>query len=797
MASNQYLARLGFVLALDQSEFVQNVTEAQRKWKDFSNEAKRDSAQAAKAILDLEEATKTYGKTLTKVEQVQRDIDLGKYQKAEQWQKDLLLQKAAAYDKVALSASKAREAQLKNAGISPQQMAALGYQTTDIITGLAGGQNPLMVLLQQGGQLRDQFGGFKNLFNAIAQVVTPMRAAMVGVAGAVSAVGYAMYLGSKESSAFHKSMILTGGYAGIAEHQFNALAKTIESKYNVTIGDARETMQMLVSSGKFTAAALEPVANAIAKIASLSGQEASAVAQELIPSLDGSAQSAAKLNDRYHFLNLEQYKRISQLEKEGKLQESLQYTTELLTKKLDQQSERLGILEKMWVGLRKAGSDFIDWFKSIGREADGAEELVRLAKKIEQFSGALSKMNEGDRGYDARKKALDDFMKKYDELATKMNKESGVSSQIAKEAKAAKEGIDFQAKYGQKLTDMRIQNEEYALKAVYEARMSGLDKVRQLELQKELETELEKLEIKRKIAADPQIAGAITANAEAKAKFERAKLAREQSDIRRDEYKKYQDKALAEENSIDREKERLRIYKEGLFSTKEELDLAQSRLKLAQDLAEVEQNKLLDPVDKEVMKERLARIQQEREQLVKTQIDLDRMKQMSDTIFSNMSQALENFVRTGKLSFKSLAQSIIQDLIAIQLKAQATQLFGIAGGFLRGLISPGASTGTATGSDLSLFYTGSAALGGNVSGGSPYLVGEEGPELFVPRSAGTIVPHGQLAGAMSGPQVVYNGPYIANMQAMDTQSAAQFLAKNKQAVYAANQSAARSVPTSR
>jgi hypothetical protein len=46
-------------------------------------------------------------------------------------------------------------------------------------------------------------------------------------------------------------------------------------------------------------------------------------------------------------------------------------------------------------------------------------------------------------------------------------------------------------------------------------------------------------------------------------------------------------------------------------------------------------------------------------------------------------------------------------------------------------------------------------------------------------------------------QVVYNGPYIANMSAIDTQSGLQFLAKNKQGVWAANQSAQRGLPQSR
>jgi hypothetical protein len=78
-------------------------------------------------------------------------------------------------------------------------------------------------------------------------------------------------------------------------------------------------------------------------------------------------------------------------------------------------------------------------------------------------------------------------------------------------------------------------------------------------------------------------------------------------------------------------------------------------------------------------------------------------------------------------------------------------------------------------------------------------VGENGPELFIPSQRGTVIPN-TIAPSMAGmgqPQVVYNGPYIENMSAIDTQSAAQFLSKNKMSVWAANKSADRSVPVSR
>lgn len=167
-----------------------------------------------------------------------------------------------------------------------------------------------------------------------------------------------------------------------------------------------------------------------------------------------------------------------------------------------------------------------------------------------------------------------------------------------------------------------------------------------------------------------------------------------------------------------------------------------------------------------------------------------------ESMMTNMESAISKFVQTGKLSFKDLAKSIIGDLIAIQLKAQATALFSrMIGSFL----GPSMAYSSATS------YASTAAQGwlGFADGGEPpvnkpSIVGERGPELFVPKTAGTIVPNNQLVNMMGGGQTInYNGPFIQQMSAIDTQSGVQFLAQNKQAVWAANQSAQRSLPMSR
>jgi phage-related minor tail protein len=170
--------------------------------------------------------------------------------------------------------------------------------------------------------------------------------------------------------------------------------------------------------------------------------------------------------------------------------------------------------------------------------------------------------------------------------------------------------------------------------------------------------------------------------------------------------------------------------------------------------------------------------------------ELERGQQAFESVMGNMNAALDNFVRTGKLSFKDLARSIIQDIIAIELKASALRMFKLSG--LSSLFSGGASSITSAAPGMGF------ADGGDPPVGVPSLVGERGPELFVPRTAGTVIPNNMLSSMGNNqPSITYNGPYIAQMSAIDTQSATQFLSRNKSAVWAANQTAQRALPQSR
>ena len=158
--------------------------------------------------------------------------------------------------------------------------------------------------------------------------------------------------------------------------------------------------------------------------------------------------------------------------------------------------------------------------------------------------------------------------------------------------------------------------------------------------------------------------------------------------------------------------------------------------------------------------------------------------QAFQTFSKGMESAIDSFVETGKISFASLTESILKDLLKIALRKQMLNLMDMSTGGVGTLISAGMK-----------FF--GFADGGDPPVGVPSMVGERGPELFIPKTAGTIVPNNMLRGNDTGPTINYNGPYIANLSAIDTQSGAAFLAKNKQAVWATYQSANRSIPMSR
>jgi phage-related minor tail protein len=242
--------------------------------------------------------------------------------------------------------------------------------------------------------------------------------------------------------------------------------------------------------------------------------------------------------------------------------------------------------------------------------------------------------------------------------------------------------------------------------------------------------------------------------------------------------------------NLENQKKLLQLKYSMIYATEKEQKLAEMTLKY--DLLRKEN---VGKDDEVFLNNQLAKQQAIETFNIQIEDSAKKLREVYDSVWGNMSSAIDNFVRTGKLSFKDLAKSIIQDLIAIQMKAQATGLMNMLFRSLSGYTPGGSAASNAPdnidiGGGWNPMTNMPAANGGSLDANKIGLVGELGPELFIPSTAGTIIPNNAL-GSMGSTTNVTN----YNINAIDTKSFEDRLLGSSMAVWAANQYAGKSMPT--
>jgi hypothetical protein len=116
-----------------------------------------------------------------------------------------------------------------------------------------------------------------------------------------------------------------------------------------------------------------------------------------------------------------------------------------------------------------------------------------------------------------------------------------------------------------------------------------------------------------------------------------------------------------------------------------------------------------------------------------------------------------------------------------------------------GLFGKMGEGGTSSGGILSSLVNSFTGLfkaeGGPVSANRPYIIGEKGAELFIPRSSGNIIPNNKLAMGGGNQPSVTNVNY--NIQAVDASSFRSLVARDPSFIYAVTEQGRRSQPTRR
>ncbi|EGI1299828.1 phage tail tape measure protein, partial [Escherichia coli] len=279
----------------------------------------------------------------------------------------------------------------QKAGMSVGQykaaMRMLPMQFTDVATQLAGGQNPWLILLQQGGQVKDSFGGMIPMFRGLAGAISLPMVGVTSLAVATGALVYAWYQGDSTLSAFNKTLVLSGNQSGLTAERMLTLSRAGQAA-GLTFNQAGESLAALVSAGVRGGEQFDAINQSVARFASASGVEVDKVAEAFGKLTTDPTSGLTAMARQFRNVTAEQIAYVAQLQRSGDEAGALQAANDIATKGFDEQTRRLkenmGTLETWADKTGKAFKSMWDAILDIGRPESSADMLASAQKAFDE-----------------------------------------------------------------------------------------------------------------------------------------------------------------------------------------------------------------------------------------------------------------------------------------------------------------------------------------------------------------------------------------------------------------------------
>lgn len=672
----------------------------------------------------------------------------------------------------------------------------VGPQITDIVTQLQGGQNPITILTQQGGQLKDMFGGVGPAAQAVGGYLAGLINPLTLTAAGVAALGYAFYLGSQQADAFNKAVQLSGNYAGVTAGQFDNLAKTLGESTG-DVGKFRDILGALVASGQVASQNLAPFAQAISDISRLSGENADKVTADFLTMSKGVADWAAEHNRQYHFITEAEYEHIRALEQAGHAEEAMEVVARRLHDYLGRDAtQNIGFLQQSYLGWKQVIDGTVQSLLSLGRAQTASDKLAKSIKEV----GELEQRRDFFAGLGRDTGQIDA------EIAARRAKLNTLNQSI----------LDDQAAADKKAADARVQAAGIDAQRWIDAQLATLDKgYGKARALAEARKKFQDL-----VAANPNSPLATPATQSAleagiaerfkPAKSDGQKAAEKAAREAAANEKAFQD-AVARglnaeaQDALRAEDAFQRAVTEGLNKEAQALTKAIDSLRTSLQSAEQAENesyaKRLESLkaygeesaaaqaeanqltEAESARHALAlaqiQAQQQKDrdafQTASTQSDqaqLQGVQQFTDTLYGVLQQSGQENSALGKTLFAaSKALQVAQIIVAAETAAATTQAGLTAAAATTAALSGPAAPAVFAGLEANaigqamlvraigyanaglvagLAIAGQRANGGPVEAGKQYIVGERGREAFVPTTSGMIIPNHVLESGGKG-----------------------------------------------
>lgn len=264
-----------------------------------------------------------------------------------------------------------------SAGEYKNAMRMLPAQITDVVTSLASGMPVWLVAVQQGGQIKDSFGGVGNTFKVLLSYLNPVTVGMGAMGIALAGLAKAGYDSYRSITDMKNALIETGGFAAASAADLDAIATKIADTSNATIGSVRDIATELARSGKYTQDQIRNITRATAEWSTATGRATSDIISDFGKIADDPVKGLAKLNEQYNFLEKGQLTYINGIAKTRGETEAVTEATKLFADVMEERMSKIAgtatPLEKMWNDIKKWSSDAWGW---VGDHTLGALNLI-------------------------------------------------------------------------------------------------------------------------------------------------------------------------------------------------------------------------------------------------------------------------------------------------------------------------------------------------------------------------------------------------------------------------------------
>ncbi len=472
--SNQSLGNLTVNLVAETGSYEEGLDRAQRATEKMAQSAKKQAAELDK----LRYAIDPLAGQLAKVEKQQQALNKA-------FEENRL--GADEYNKLNGKLEQTRRGiqglgkEMKQSGMSAAQLAfatrQLPAQFTDIFTSLASGQSPMTVLIQQGGQLKDTFGGIGPAADAMGGYIKGLINPVSVLGAGFVALAAAFYFGSEESDKFNEAVKLTGGFSGATADELAEMAKRI-SDVTSTTSAAADALALIAGTGKFTEDQFESIAKSALMLESSTGKAVSETVEEFKKLAEDPAKASLKLNEQYHYLTQSVYEQIDALERQGKATDAAKLGMSTYADVIEERHKdiikNIGAIETAWKGVVSLGKVAISGAMNVGREETDVEKLQKLRQQISRLSAGSAYAERGDFAGGN----LEELRAQEKALSDRIEKENKLADQKAAQAKAEESALSAQQAI-QRLSEAALTNEEKRLKAIKEYN-DNLEKIRKV-----------------------------------------------------------------------------------------------------------------------------------------------------------------------------------------------------------------------------------------------------------------------------------------------------------------------------